>query len=158
MSVPVSRGAAAVGRLDDLSPVEAGAVLCFRLWNEGAGGRADAVRDFDFVLGAGLDRAAIVTLDQLCALCANHSRRPLVSHGLKCGCLGADENCFAQMVAAASEGAREDAMMMAALMVRPDFAPALAALSEELGLALRRMTKRSPVPTTGHHATPAVIH
>ena len=45
------------------------------------------------------------------------------------------------MIGAAADGAREDAMMLAALIVRPDFAPALAALSEQLGLALQRMTR-----------------
>lgn len=158
MSAPSARGGAAVGRLADLTPLEAGAVMYLRLWGEGSGGRADAASDFDIALGADRGRAAMLTLDRLCSLCAHHGRRPLIRHGLGCGCLGADENCFAQMIAAAAEGAREDAMMMASLIVRPDYAPALASLSEELGLALRRMTSVTPVPTTGHHAPPAVLH
>ncbi|NVO54220.1 hypothetical protein HW561_00240 [Rhodobacteraceae bacterium B1Z28] len=158
MSAPSPRGGAAVGRLSDLSPVEAGAVMYLRLWSEGAGGRADAASDFDIALGADHGRAATLTLDRLCSLCAHHGRRPLVRHGLECACLGADENCFAQMIAAASEGAREDAMMMASLIVRPDFAPALASLSEELGFALRRMTAAVPMPTTGHKTPSAVLH
>ncbi|MTH99008.1 hypothetical protein [Roseibium sp. RKSG952] len=158
MSAPNSRGGAAVGRLSDLSPLEAGAVMYLRLWSEGADGRADAASDFDIALGADQGRAAMLTLDRLCSLCAHHGRRPLVRHGLGCACLGADENCFAQMIAAASEGAREDAMMMASLIVRPDFAPALASLSEELGLALRRMTTAIPLPTTGHKTPSTVLH
>lgn len=158
MSAPKSRGGAAVGRLSDLSPLEAGAVMYLRLWSEGADGRADAASDFDIALGADQGRAAMLTLDRLCSLCAHHGRRPLVRHGLGCACLGADENCFAQMIAAASEGAREDAMMMASLIVRPDFAPALASLSEELGLALRRMTTAIPLPTTGHKTPSTVLH
>ena len=132
--------------------------MYLRLWSEGADGRADAASDFDIALGADQGRAAMLTLDRLCSLCAHHGRRPLVRHGLGCACLGADENCFAQMIAAASEGAREDAMMMASLIVRPDFAPALASLSEELGLALRRMTTAIPLPTTGHKTTSTVLH
>lgn len=158
MSTPVSRGGAAVGRLSDLDPVEAGAVLYLRLWSDGPNGRADAASDFDIALGSNHGRAAMLTLDRLCSLCASHGRRPLVRHGLGCACLGADENCFAQMIAAASEGAREDAMMMASLIVRPDFAPALASLSEELGLALRRMTAAMPLPTTGHRSPSTVLH
>ncbi len=158
MSAPTPRGGAAVGRLADLTPLEAGAVMYLRLWGAGAGGRADAASDFDLALGADQGQAAMLTLDQLCSLCAYHGRRPLIRHGLDCGCLGADENCFAQMIAAAAEGAREDAMMMASLIVRPDYAPALASLSEELGIVLRRMTAYTPVPTTGHHASPAVVH
>ncbi len=158
MSSPSSRGGAAVGRLTDLAPIEAGAVMYLRLWSEGAKGRADAASDFDIALGANQGRAAMLTLDRLCSLCASYGRRPLIRHGLGCACLGADENCFAQMIAAASEGAREDAMMMASLIVRPDFAPALASLSEELGMALRRMTATIPMPTTGHQTPSAVLH
>ena len=153
-----SRGGAAVGRLTDLSPVEAGAVMYLRLWGDGSQGRADAASDFEIALGTERGRAAMMTLDRLCSLCAHHGRRPLIRHGLGCSCLGADENCFAQMIAAASEGDREDAMMMASLIVRPDFAPALASLSEELGLALRRMTAAAPLPTTGHQPPAAVLH
>ncbi len=158
MSSPSSRGGAAVGRLTDLAPIEAGAVMYLRLWSEGAKGRADAASDFDIALGANQGRAAMLTLDRLCSLCASYGRRPLIRHGLGCACLGADENCFAQMIAAASEGAREDAMMMASLIVRPDFAPALTSLSEELGMALRRMTAAVPMPTTGHQTPSAVLH
>jgi len=132
--------------------------MYLRLWGDGEQGRADAASDFDIALGADQGRAAMLTLDRLCSLCANHGRRPLIRHGLGCSCRGADENCSAQMIAAASEGAREDAMMMASLIVRPDFAPALASLSEELGLVLRRMAKAIPLPTTGHRTPPAVLH
>ncbi len=132
--------------------------MYLRLWGDGSQGRADAASDFEIALGADQGQAAMTTLDRLCALCAHHGRRPLIRHGLGCACLGADENCFAQMVAAASEGAREDAMMMASLIVRPDFAPALASLSEELGMVLRRMTTSMQMPTTGHHIPTAVLH
>lgn len=132
--------------------------MYLRLWGEGAKGRADAASDFDIALGADQGRAAMLTLDRLCGLCVHHGRRPLVRHGLGCGCLGADENCFAQMIAAAAEGAREDAMMMASLIVRPDFAPALASLSEQLGLALQRMTSTPDVTTAVHRPAGAVLH
>ncbi len=158
MSTHSSRGGAAVGRLSDLSPIEAGAVMYLRLWSESPEARADAASDFEIALGLDQGRAAMMTLDRLCGLCAHHGRRPLVRHGLGCSCLGADENCFAQMIAAASEGAREDAMMMATLIVRPDFAPALASLSEEMGTVLRRMTASVPLPTTGHKPPSAVLH
>ena len=158
MSGPTSRGGAAVGRLTDLGPIEAGAVMYLRLWGGGEQGRTDAASDFEIALGSECGRAAMLTLDRLCSLCAYHGRRPLIRHGLGCSCLGADENCFAQMIAAASEGAREDAMMMASLIVRPDFAPALASLSEELGLALRRMTAAMPLPTTDHQPPATVLH
>ncbi|WP_171240950.1 hypothetical protein [Ruegeria sp. HKCCA5491] len=158
MNSKTSRGGAPVGRLSDLSPIEAGAVMYLRLWSDGGQSRVDAASDLQIALGADMGHAAMMTLDRLCSLCAHHGRRPLIRHGLGCSCLGADENCFAQMIASASEGAREDAMMMASLIVRADFAPALASLSEELGLALRRMTSAVPMPTTGHQPPATVLH
>lgn len=158
MSAEASRGGAPVGRLADLTPIEAYAVMYLRLWSDGAEGRADAAHDFDIGLGSDHGKSAMLALERLCSLCAHHGRRPLIRHGLSCTFLGADENCFALMIAAASEGAREDAMMMAALIVRPEFAPALAALSEEFGLALRRMTAAIPPPSTGHQTPSDVLH
>ena len=52
-----------------------------------------------------------------------------------CPCAGADECVFARFVALAAEGAREDAVLMAALMVRADIALGLATLAESIGLA-----------------------
>ncbi len=153
MSARFVRGGATVGRLTDLSPIEASAVLYLRQWSDAALARADGLAQ-----ESDQDSVATSVMDRLCSLCAHHGRRPLIRHGLGCSCLGADENCFAQMIAAASEGAREDTMMLAALIVRPDFAPALAALSEELALALRRMSVAAPLPSTGHVTPSAVLH
>lgn len=100
---------------------------CLRLWSDAVEGRAALPEGHSTEL-----------LRQICGLCASYGRRPLMRHGLGCACLGADEACFAHMVAAAATGAREDALMLAALIVRPDLAPALVALSEQLGLALNR--------------------
>ncbi|TMV10078.1 hypothetical protein FGK63_03175 [Ruegeria sediminis] len=150
MSAATNRGGAAIGRISDLNPVEAGAVLYLRLWSDGAPGRAEMARDFAIALGADGGRSALAILDQIFGLCALHGRRPLIRHGSGCVCLGADENCFAQMIAAAAEGEHDDALMMALLIVRPDLAPALVALSEQFGLMLRRMA--------GRCAAPAVVH
>lgn len=152
------RGGAAVGRLADLPPVEAGAVMYLRMWSEGAHSRATAASDFDLALGCGNGKSAMSTLEQICSLCAMHGRRPMVRHGLGCSCLGADESCFAHMIGAAADGQQEDAMMMAALIVRPDFAPSLAALSEQFGLALRRMTRPLHDSWVTHSTSPSVLH
>ena len=40
-------------------------------------------------------------------------------HSIECRCLGGDEACFANLVATAAEGEREDALLMATLMVEP---------------------------------------
>jgi hypothetical protein len=52
------------------------------------------------------------------------------------------------MVASAAEGAREDALMMALLLVRADIAPLVTGLAQDAGLALRRMTLREQAAST----------
>jgi hypothetical protein len=141
------RGGAAIGVLEDLDPVEAAAVLYLRLWCDGAGAQLQVQRDFDRTLGAAHGETALGSLQQLCRLCAEHGRRPLMRHGVGCRCLGADEACFAHFVAAASEPDSEDAILIATLLVRPDLAPCLVDAARTLGLALRRMAiaeRRTP--------------
>jgi hypothetical protein len=136
----MQRGAARVGLLADLDAVEAGAVLYLRLWCDGD--RAQVARDFENALGEAHGAAACRTLDQLCGLCARHGRRPLMRHHLSCACLGADEACFANFIAAALGADREDAMLIATLLMRAEMAPGAAALAQDLGLALKRMAVR----------------
>lgn len=138
------RGGAPVGYLSDLGAVEAGAVIYLRLWNDGPGARARVAGDFTSCFGPEHGRAALAALEQICDLCARHARRPILRHDVTCRCLGSDEACFANFIAAAAHGDREDAMLIATLMVRPDLAPSLAALAETFGLALKRMSLAAP--------------
>lgn len=151
----LERGGAPVGQIGHLGPVEAGAVLYLRLWSDGPAGQRDARADFDLALGRDGAEAALAALGGLCDLCARHGRRPLVRHALTCRCIGADESCFATLVAAATEGAREDAMLLAALLVRADMAPALTDLAQRFGLALRRMACAAPPAATPPAPAPA---
>ena len=135
-----NRGGAPVGYVAELGPVEAGAVLYLRLWSDGRDGQNRAWSDFARALGPAEGRDALRSFEALCDLCARHARRPLMRHDVTCKCLGADESCFANFVAYASEGAREDALMLAATIVRPDMASLLVGLAQEFGLALKRMS------------------
>lgn len=137
------RGAAAVGRLADLDPVEAGAVLYMRLCWDNPDALAALTRDFVPLLGPVSGEVAARGFYQLSSLCQSHARRPLCPHGLTCACLGGDEACFANLVSSAAEGAREEALMMALLLVRADFAPMVTGLAQDAGLALRRMALRA---------------
>ena len=137
------RGAAAVGRLTDLDPIEAGAVLYMRLCWDNPDALAALSRDFVPLLGPSSGDLAARGFHQLSSLCQSHARRPLCPHSLNCACLGGDEACFARLIASAAEGAREEALMMALLLVRADFAPMVTGLAQEAGLALRRMSLRA---------------
>ncbi|MCA0043591.1 hypothetical protein [Celeribacter litoreus] len=73
-----------------------------------------------------------------------HSRRPLVHHAMTCDCLGADEAVLAQFVQHAARGQREDACLMAMLLVRADIAPLAVSLAEQLGLLIDTTLRTDP--------------
>lgn len=153
MSGVGNRGGAPVGLLEELGPVEARAVLAFRFWADGPSGREAVLRQFEQGLGKDHGQAAIEAFSALAKLCSRHGRRPLMRHEVGCLCLGADESCFANLIAEAAEGDPEDAMMIATLMVRADMAPCLAALARDVGLALKRMSLRSRKSSANRGAT-----
>lgn len=151
---PAHRGGAPVGYVTELGPVEAGAVLYLRLWCDGPDAQTQVWNDFATALGPEKGRKALKSFETLCDLCVRHGRRPLMRHNVTCKCLGADEACFANFVGYASEGDREDALMIATTIVRPDMAAVLVGVAEEFGLALRRMALMAKHPI----ATPKTLH
>lgn len=138
------RGAAPVGHIAELDAIEAGSIIYLRLWSEGPDEKAQVWNDFAKALGPDRGRRALDTFERLCTLCARHGRRPLMRHAINCRCVGADESCFANFVAIATEGDREDAMLIATLLVRPDMAPMITSLAADFGLALKQMQLRAP--------------
>ncbi|MAY88824.1 MAG: hypothetical protein CML02_19145 [Pseudooceanicola sp.] len=138
------RGGAPVGHLADLDAVGAGAVMYLRMWADGSVARARVCDDFRRALPPAQAGHAVQSMEQMMELCAGYARRPIMRHDVMCSCLGADEACFANLVGAAAEGNREDAMLLATLMVRPDAAPGLTALAERVGLAIQRMATLPP--------------
>ncbi|HVH02878.1 MAG TPA: hypothetical protein VM891_08050 [Amaricoccus sp.] len=127
-------GGAPVARLDGLPPLERRVIRCLRLWYAGPEGEP-AVR-----WEIGRDGAGELArrFGELLDLTAGSARRPLLGHALDCPCAGSDECIFARFVALAAEGSREEAMLMAALIVRVDVAMCLTAIAEEVGLGLMR--------------------
>lgn len=149
-----NRGGAPVGMVADLDPVEAGAVLYLRLWSDGPDGKARMWNEFATTLGVQPARAALCAFEDVCALIARQGRRAMMRHDVTCRCLGADESCFAHMVAAAVDNQREDALLLATLLVRPDAAPGLVSLASEFGLALKRIALTAQMS----EPVPAVLH
>lgn len=152
MSSP--RGARSVGLVADLDDVEACAIRCLRLWCDGPDMQAVVWNDFATALGPGRGRAALRAFETLCDLCQRHGRRPLMRRPVPCDRLSADEACFATFIGYAGDASCEDAMLIAATMVRPDMAPIVVGLARDVALALRRMarcTRRpamaAPAPT-----------
>ncbi|OIQ46236.1 MAG: hypothetical protein BM558_00205 [Roseobacter sp. MedPE-SW] len=141
---PSRRGGVAVGLLADLPPLEAGVVRYFRAWFGGATARADLHQTLCQALGSGLAKSTFESFGALCEFCIAHGRRPLIRHGLTCSCLGADENCLANLVAAATEGEATDADLLAALIVAPQQAQELSLRAAQAGLFLQHLTCGEP--------------
>ena len=137
MSAAAHAGAAPVGRLAELPPLERQVIRLLRLWSAGVEGREKALHELRAQHGGASDGLA-VRFSDLLLLTVRHARRPLLAHAPGCPCAGADECVLARFVALAAEGAREEAILMAALIVRADLALALTSLAEEVGLGLMR--------------------
>ncbi|MBK0327535.1 hypothetical protein I5535_09515 [Rhodobacteraceae bacterium F11138] len=149
------RGGAPVGHLVHLGSVEQAAVRLLRAWSNGADTLGEVIEIFRADLGP--TRAELIrdALCQLCELCCRHGRRPLMCHHTSCSCLGADESCFAHFIANATEGRREDALLMATLLVRADCVLHLLTHAETLGRALSLYcVQAAPRPTE----TPTILH
>jgi hypothetical protein len=159
MTAPyAARGGAPVGFLSELPEVEAAAVCFLRLWCESPETQSQAIDDLNTLLGPGHGPLAIDSLKQMCDMFSRFARRPVMRHHSGCSCLGADEACFANMVIEAATGQREDAMLFAMLMVRADFAPALAGLAEQFGLALSVLNRSRPKQLVQRFPENATIH
>ena len=143
-SAQTKRGSTPVGFITDLSGLEAASVIYLRLWCDGPDAQAQVWNDFAAALGVSHGRRALQSFDELCGLCARHGRRPLLRHSVTCKCLGSDESCFANFVATAAAGEREDTLLIATLLVRPDVAPLIASLACDFGLALKKMQLSAP--------------
>lgn len=133
------RGGAPVGYIDEISPVEASAVLYLRMWFDGPDAQTQVWQDFASCLGPDMGQKALDSFGKLCSLCAKYGRRPLLRHGVHCKCLGGDESCFANFIGYASDGDTEDAFLMAANIVPPTLAHELVVLAKEFGTALKRL-------------------
>ncbi|WP_298920526.1 hypothetical protein [uncultured Roseobacter sp.] len=152
------RGGAAVGFLTELTSIEAASIIYLRLWSEGPQRQAEVCSDLARFLGDAHGLKAMRVFEQLLELCGRHGRRPLMRHAVECRCIGADEACFANFVAIAAEGDREDALLIATLLVRPDVAPLVASLASDFGLALKRMDMKSPRDMAPDGYAGATIH
>lgn len=150
------RGAAPVGQVDGLPQVELATVLCLRLWCDGVHAQTELRHEAARALGPDFGPHWADALGEFLDLITSFARRPILRHAVGCRCLGADESAVATLVAAATDGDREDAMLIGMLLVRPDVAPGLTELAQIVGLGLRRMSfTRTTVTTAGAGLHPA---
>ncbi|MCV6597002.1 MAG: hypothetical protein OIF40_07975 [Mangrovicoccus sp.] len=129
-------GGGAIGWLSDLPPTESRAIIALRLWSDTAEGQAEIRAAFERDFGPERGAALLENFEMMVGLCDRYSRRPFVRLQIGCRTMGADECWFARLVALAGQGAREDALLVAMALVRPDIAPSLTALAERVGMIL----------------------
>lgn len=148
-------GSFVVGQLVDLSQIEASIVMCLRLWRRGPVDQPPT-DDAMFGLDHQPEREVWQRFVSLCELCARYGRRSLRQKEVDAPGVGADEACFINFINTAAEGDRDDALLIAMLLVRPDVAPAAVALAAQVGLGLRRTVLRGatmPSFTSGAQVT-----
>ena len=137
-------GGAPVGQLDELDPHRARAVSLYRL--ACAGERERLVDAFAARLPPAEVAEAMAGLSRLMRALTDGAPRPLVYHGETCPCVGAHENAFAELLAAAATGSEEDALLFAVALAPGARADLAARLAAPVGLAVRAL------------AVPAHIH
>lgn len=149
----VGRGGAAVGMLFELPALEFGAIVLLRQWCDGEAGRAAIAHDFCVTLGSAHGAEAVNLLAGLVTLMVQRGRRPLMRHAADCSCFGGDESAFAQLVATATTGERDDAMAFAMIFLPPAEAFEAVLTAERLGpviLSLARAWTPARIPPTHH--------
>lgn len=133
-------GTQAIGILQELDHFGRLCLRYLRAWTPRGDHQQAIVRDTCAAIGLPAATETLESLSQICDLLARHGRKPVMRHHPDCPCIGKEEACFAHLVLAATTGEREDALMMALLMVRPDFAPILVGLCQNFGLHLHRIS------------------
>jgi hypothetical protein len=144
-AMPRHPGGEPVASLAALPALEREVIRALRQWCAGPAGPDEVVDGFAARLGDAAGRRLASEFGELLTTVAGHARRPLLGHAPDCPCAGGDECIFARFVALAAEGSREEAALMAALIVRADLALCLVARAEAVGLGLMR------------HRTPRIV-
>ena len=135
------KGGSPVAIMSDLSWEEHLVIYYFRCCFEGSEALLEIHEEFRFYLGTEKANKTIGALQFLYNKLQNNGRRRLVSHDLNCKCVGADENCFAQLVTRSSNNDKRDAILIGILLSNADIAPELVYAAEDLAVGVRSLLK-----------------
>lgn len=138
-----SRGAAPVGCLHELPPVELAAIVYLRAWCAGGADRRMIARDFRQVMGHGAGAMAVADFDALVSAVLGNGRRPIMRHELACQCFGGDESAFANLIGAAVAADRDEALLFSATLVTGAAAWAVVELAQRLDQVFLRLARLS---------------
>lgn len=129
-------GNAPAGHISEMTDVAGMVISCLRHWNRG--GAVAALALLRARVGERQGAASFAALQDLAGSLESGMRRPLRCHAPECPCVGSDEAAFARFVEEAAFGPREDALMLASLLVDARAILPLTDAAERLGLNLYR--------------------
>ena len=135
------RGGSPVAIMSDLSWEEHLVIYYFRCCFEGSEALLDVHEEFRFYLGTEIANKTIGALQFLFSKLQNNGRRRLVRHDLNCKCVGADENCFAQLVTRSTCVDKKDAILIGILLSDADLAPELVYAAEDFAAGVIALLK-----------------
>ena len=135
------KGGSPVAIMSDLSWEEHLVIYYFRCCFEGSEALLEIHEEFRFYLGTEKANKTIGALQFLYNKLQNNGRRRLVSHDLNCKCVGADENCFAQLVTRSTYTDKKDSILIGLLLTDADLAPELVYAAEDFAVGVRALLK-----------------
>ena len=138
---PTTKGGSPVAVISDLSWEEHLVIYYFRCCFEGSEALLQVHEEFRFYLGAETADKTIRSLQFLFSKLQNNGRRRLVRHDLNCKCVGADENCFAQLVTRSTYLDKKDAILIGILLSDADLAPELVYAAEDFAAGVIALLK-----------------
>ena len=135
------KGGSPVAIMSDLSWEEHLVIYYFRCCFVGSEALLEIHEEFRFYLGTETANKTIGALQFLFTKLQNGGRRRLVSHDLNCKCVGADENCFAQLVTRSTYTDKNDAILIGILLTDADLAPELVYAAEDFAQGVQALLK-----------------
>ena len=133
------KGGSPVAIMSDLSWEEHLVIYYFRCCFEGSEALLEIHEEFRFYLGTEKATKTIGALQFLYNKLQNNGRRRLVSHDLNCKCVGADENCFAQLVTRSTYTDKKDSILIGLLLTDADLAPELVYAAEDFAQGVQAL-------------------
>jgi len=133
------KGGSTVAIMSDLSWEEHLVIYYFRCCFVGSEALLEIHEEFSFYLGTETANKTIGALQFLFTKLQNSGRRRLVSHDLNCKCVGADENCFAQLVTRSTNTDKNDAILIGILLTDADLAPELVYAAEDFAQGVQAL-------------------
>ena len=138
---PKTKGGSPVAVISDLSWEEHLVIYYFRCCFDGSEALLEVHEEFRFYLGIEIANKTIGALQFLFSKLQNNGRRRLVRHDLNCKCVGADENCFAQLVTRSTYLDKKDAILIGILLTDADLAPELVYAAEDFAEGVQALLK-----------------